>query len=61
MIADTLELYRKYTGEETFSLAKSYDTMAQMWQERSEEYADRTAVEDNGKSYTFRTLAEDAA
>ena len=61
MIADTLELYRKYTGDETFNLIKPFDTLTDMWQARSAEYADRVAVEDDGKSYTFAQLADDAA
>ena len=61
MIADTLELYRKYTGEATFNRIKSYDTMADMWEERSREYSDFTAVVDGGKEYTFAQLAEDVA
>ena len=60
MIADTLELYRKYTGE-TFDRIKSFDTMADMWEDRWREYSDLTAVVDDGKEYTFAQLAEDVA
>ncbi len=61
MIADTLDLYRKYTGEESFARIKRYDTLAQMWEDRSAQYADLIAVEDDGKRYTFAQLAEDVA
>ena len=61
MIANTLELYRAYTGEETFSRIKPYETLAKMWEERSAEYAGLTAVSDDGKEYTFAALADDVA
>ncbi len=61
MIADTLELYKKYTGEANMKEIKEYDTLAEMWKERSEKYADSIAIEDDGKQYTYRRLAEDAA
>lgn len=61
MIADTLERYRAYTGEETYSRIKRYETVAQMWEERSKEYASLAAVEDNGVSRTFAELAADVA
>lgn len=60
MIANTLEQYRNYTGE-CFSRIKSYDTVAQMWEERSKEYAQLVAIEYDGKSYTYAQLAEDVA
>ena len=61
MKADTLDLYRKYTGDATFNRIKQFDTMAEMWEERSREYSDLTAVTDDGKNYTFAQLAEDVA
>lgn len=61
MIAETLELYRQYTGEETFARIKDYPSLAAMWEERAREYAELIAIEDNGERYTFRRLAEDAA
>ena len=51
MIADTLERYRRYTGEETFSRIRRFDTLAQMWEARSAEYAELIAIEDDGKRY----------
>ena len=61
MKADTLELYRTYTGDETFDRIKHYETVAQMWEDRAAEYADLTAIADDGKTYTFRQLQEDVA
>ncbi len=60
MIADTLEIYRRYTGA-AFDRIKHYDNMAEMWEARSAEYADLTAIADNGSTYTYRQLAEDVA
>ena len=60
MIADTLEIYRRYTGA-AFDRIKLYDNMAEMWEARSAEYADLTAIADNGSTYTYRQLAEDVA
>lgn len=59
MLADTLAFYRRYTGEETFQRIKHFDTLAQMWEARSAEYADLTALEDDGKKYTFGQLRQD--
>ena len=61
MEVNTLEIYRRYTGEETFKRIKHYDTLSQMWEERSKEYAELTAVMDNGSSYTYAQLADDVA
>ena len=61
MEVNTLEIYRRYTGEETFKRIKHYDTLSQMWEERSKEYVELTAVMDNGSSYTYAQLADDVA
>ena len=61
MEVNTLEIYRRYTGEETFKRIKHYDTLSQMWEERSKEYAELTAVMDNGSSYTYAQLTDDVA
>lgn len=60
MIADTLEIYRRYSGA-TFDRIKHFDNMAQMWEARSEEYAGLTAIVDSGTAYTYRQLSEDVA
>lgn len=61
MIADTMELYRKYTGEANLKHIKHFNTLAEMWEERSQEYSDLTAIEDNGNKYTYSQLREDTA
>ena len=61
MKVDTLEAFRRCTGENTFGRIKHFDSMAQMWEERSAEFADLTAIVDDGKEYTFRQLAQDVA
>jgi len=61
MKVDTLEIFRRYTGEKTFSRIKHYNSMAQMWEERAVEFADLTAIVDDGKTYTYRQLARDVA
>lgn len=61
MIANTLELYRQYTGEATFSRIRRFESLTEMWEARASEYAGLTAIADNGKSYTFDTLRRDTA
>ncbi len=61
MIANTLELFRHYTGEETFNRIRRFDTLAQMWEARSEEYAGLIAIRDGDRAVTFRQLAQDVA
>lgn len=61
MIANTLELYRQYTGEATFSRIREFETLTEMWEARAAEYAGLTAIADDGKTYTFDTLRRDAA
>lgn len=61
MIAETLERYRKYTGEANWQRIRHYATVTEMWEDRSKEYADRIAIRDNGTDYTFRQLAQDVA
>lgn len=59
--ADTRELFRKYTDAETFSKIKDYDTVSEMWLNCVKEYADNTAIVDNGSSYSFTQLEADTA
>lgn len=61
MYADTIDIFRKSMGEENFQRLKYYNTLSEMWTDRSEEYADLIAIEDDGKKYTYRQLAEDTA
>ncbi|MBS7263232.1 MAG: acyl--CoA ligase [Eubacteriales bacterium] len=55
------EIFRKYTTEETFELIKEYDTVAQMWAHCAENYADRTAIIDEGTEYSFARLDADVS
>ncbi len=61
MIADTLELYRRFTGEETFQKIIHYPSLTDMWEARSKEYSDRIAIEDLDKQYSYQTLSQDVA
>ena len=61
MIADTLDLYRRYTGEKTYARIVRYPTVTDMWEARAKEYADLTAIADNGSEYTYAQLAQDVA
>ena len=61
MKVDTLEIFRRYTGEETFNRIKHYESMAQMWEECSAEFADSVAIVDKETEYTYRQLARDVA
>ena len=58
---DTRELFRKYTDAETFERIKDYDTVSEMWLDCVKNYADNTALVDNGKSFSFAQLEKDAA
>ena len=61
MKTDTRERFRKYTDAETFARIVEYDTVPQMWERCLRDYADDTAIVDEGRKYSFRTLEDDAA
>ena len=61
MKTQTRELFRKYTDEQTFKKIKEYDTVSEMWVNCVNQYKDRVAVEDNGKSYTFGEIENDVS
>ena len=61
MKVETLEQYRKYTGDETFNKIKHYESLSQMWTACVKEYGERVAVEDNGEKYSYNRLNEDVA
>ena len=61
MKADTLDLYRRYTGEETYARIVRYPTLTDMWEARAKEYANLTAIADSGSEYTYAQLAQDVA
>lgn len=58
---DTRELFRKYTDPAEFDRIREFGTVCEMWKMCVEEYADKIAVEDDGKKYTFAELESDAA
>ena len=58
---DPNNLLAKYMDPEDLERLVSYPSLAAMWKARSAEYADLTAVEDNGEKYTFARLEADAA
>lgn len=55
------EKFRAYTAPEEFEKITSFKTVNEMWQARSAEFADRVAIEDDGKKYTYKQLEEDAS
>ncbi len=55
------ENFRKYTDASTFDRIVSFGTVNEMWADRVKEYATLTAIEDDGKKYTYAQLEEDAA
>ena len=55
------EKFRAYTAPEEFEKITSFSTVNEMWQARSAEFADRVAIEDDGKKYTYKQLEEDAS
>ena len=62
MLTQTKELFRKYTVDPAeFDRIVDFDTVTEMWEHCLAEYADRPAIADNGREYTFRELENDAA
>ncbi|MBQ7698918.1 MAG: acyl--CoA ligase [Clostridia bacterium] len=55
------ENFRKYTDNETFDKIVSYGTVGEMWKDCINKYAALTAIEDDGKKYTYGQLEEDAS
>lgn len=55
------ENFRKYTDAETFEKIVSYGTVGEMWENCVKNYADLTAVEDDGKKYTYSQLDSDVS
>lgn len=57
----TVDPWRGYTDEETFSRIRDYGTISAMWAHCAKAYAERTAIEFAGRQYTFAQLDRDAA
>ena len=60
-MAVTREAFRPYTDPETFERIVEYPTVAEMWRECLKTFAERPAIEDDGKTYTFAQLEKDAS
>ena len=61
MITQPKEVFKKYTDEATFARICGFKSVCEMWKVRCAEFADATAIEDDGKKYTFADLEADAA
>lgn len=61
MKTQSSENFRKYTDEATFARIRPYATVCDMWAHCVGEYADCTAIEDDGRKYAFAELEADAA
>ncbi|MCQ2496350.1 MAG: AMP-binding protein [Lachnospiraceae bacterium] len=61
MYTKTHEFFSRYTDEESFKNIVWYDSVSEMWEKRSAEYSDKTAIEFNGEKYSYGRLSEDAA
>ncbi len=61
MLTQTKERFRKYTDAETFAKIREYGTVSEMWAHCAAAYAGDTAIVDDGKTYTFTRLENDAA
>ena len=61
MNAPSKEIFRKYADPAEFDRIVDFDTVSEMWAHCVKEYADLPAIADNGKTYTYQTLEDDAA
>lgn len=61
MLTQTREQFRKYTDASEFERIVELDTVSEMWERCLNEYSDFEAIRDDGRSYTYRTLEQDAA
>ena len=58
---ESRELFAKYANPEEFKRVIEKDTVIEMWESVRVEFADLTAIEDNGNQYSYRKLDEDMA
>ena len=61
MIIENNERFRTYTSPEVFDKLKEYRSVSEMWKHCLSEYADRPAIGDDGKLFTFAQTEERAA
>jgi len=55
------EKFRPYNSPEEFDRIVYYNSVGEMWENCVKEYAQRTAIEDDGKKYTYEQLEEQAS
>ncbi len=55
------EIWRKYTDAQTFDRIVGFDSVAQMWSVRAKEFADNTAIVDQGESVSYSALDAEVA
>ena len=55
------EIFRPFHSPEEFEKIVYYKSAGEMWAHCANEYAERTAIEDDGKKYTYAELEDDAA
>lgn len=58
---DPKNLLAKYMDPQDLERLVDYPSLAAMWKERSGEFSDRVAIEDDGQKYTYGQLEEDAS
>lgn len=61
MLTQTRELFRKYTDASEFDRIVEFNTVSEMWERCLAEFAEAEAIRDEGRSYTYRALENDAA
>ena len=55
----TREAFSKYTDPKEFERIVEMDTVSEMWEKVSKEFANNVAIVDNGNQYTYAKLEED--
>ncbi|MBE6673619.1 MAG: hypothetical protein E7596_00770 [Ruminococcaceae bacterium] len=59
--SNKMGIFEKYTDKETYAKIVDFESVSQMWAHSVSEYGDKTAICDNGESYTFSDLEEQVA
>lgn len=61
MQSPTKEIFRKFTDPEIFDRIVDMDSVSEMWQNAVKNYPDVTAIEDDGKQYTYAEIDADVS
>lgn len=61
MSVTTSDVFKKYTDSETFEKIVMFDSVAEMWKNSVCKYAEKNAIDYDGKKYTYSQLENDAA